>query len=71
MIHISPVRPLLEDTENTGFAGLSPPLFHEDSSKASVPPDIADNCSMQQLPTTQSGRVIGPVDSIMVTDLNF
>ena len=63
MVHINRVRPLLEeDTENTEVAGWSPPLFHEDSSEASVSEDDADNHSMRQLPTTQSGQIIWPVD---------
>ena len=63
VVHINRVRPLLEeDTENTEVAGWSPPLFHEDSSEASVSEDDADNHSMRQLPTTRSGRIIRPVD---------
>ena len=63
MVHINRVRPLLEeDTENIEIAGWSPPLFQEDPSEASVPLDSVDNDSIQQLPTTRSGRVFWPVD---------
>ena len=63
VVHINRVRHLLEeDTENTEIAGWSPPLFQEDPSEASVPPNSVDNDSIQLLPTIRSGHVIRPID---------